>query len=190
MPPRTVADLIYTALASLDGYINDRDGQFAFATPDAEVHAFVNELERPAGTYLYGRRLYDVMAYWETAPAEDASAEMRDYAELWRAADKVVYSGTLDRVTTARTRLERSFEPDAVRALKATASRDLTVGGAGLAAEAFRAGLVDEIRLIFAPAIVGGGTRALPDDIRIGLELVDERRFAGGMVYVRYRVTG
>jgi dihydrofolate reductase len=185
-----VADLIYTALASLDGYVNDRDGQFAFAMPDAEVHAFVNELERPAGTYLYGRRLYEVMAYWETVPTEDASAEVRDYAELWRAADKVVYSGTLDGVTTARTRLQRSFEPDAVRALKATASRDLTVGGAGLAAAAFRAGLVDEIRLILAPAIVGGGTRALPDDVRIGLELVDERRFAGGMVYVRYRVTG
>jgi len=185
-----VAKLIYSALMSLDGYVADEDGNFDWARPSEEVHVFVNDLERPVGTHLYGRRLYEVMAYWETAPAEDASAEMRDYAELWRAADKVVYSGTLDRVTTARTRLERSFEPDAVRALKATASRDLTVGGAGLAAEAFRAGLVDEIRLIFAPAIVGGGTRALPDDIRIGLELVDERRFAGGMVYVRYRVTG
>ena len=185
-----MADLVYTALASLDGFINDRDGRFEFAAPDAEVHAFVNELERPAGTYLYGRRLYEVMAYWETVETDGEAPEVRDYAELWRAADKVVYSSTLPEVTTARTRLERTFDPDAVRALKAAATQEVTVGGAGLAAAAFRAGLVDEIRLILAPAIVGGGIRALPDDVRIDLELVDERRFAGGMVYVRYRVVG
>jgi dihydrofolate reductase len=185
-----MAALTYTAMASLDGFISDADGRFDFAHPDAEVHAFVNDLERPVGTYLYGRRLYETMAGWETMPTAGATPEVRDYAELWRAADKVVYSTTLDAVATARTRLERTFDPGAVRALKDASAHELSVGGAGLAAAALRAGLVDEVRLLLVPAIVGGGTRALPDGVRAGLDLLDEHRFRGGTVYLRYAVTG
>jgi len=184
-----MARLIYSAIASLDGYVADEDGRFDWAAPDEEVHAFVNDLERPVGTYLYGRRMYGVMAFWETADttAGDSTA-VRDYAEIWRAADKIVYSRTLEAVTTARTRIERDFDPDAVRELKASADRDLTVGGPTLAAAAFRAGLVDELHLFLAPVAVGGGTRALPDGVRLDLELVDEHRFAGGVVHVHHRV--
>lgn len=184
-----MARLIYSAIASLDGYVADEDGNFDWATPDEEVHAFVNDLERPIGTYLYGRRMYEVMIFWETAHTlADLSAPERDYTAIWQAADKVVYSGTLESVSSARTRLERAFDPDAVRLMKDSAERDLSVGGPGLAAEALRAGLVDECRLFVAPVVVGGGTGFFPDGVRLPLELLDERRFDNGMAYLRYRV--
>jgi dihydrofolate reductase len=183
-----MARLIYSAIASLDGYTADASGSFDWAAPEPDVHAFVNDLEREAGTHLYGRRMYETMAVWETM---DVSAEpdvMRDYADIWRAADKVVYSRTLRGASTPRTRVEREFEPGAVEEMKATADRDLTIGGPGLAAHALRAGVVDEIQLFLVPTVVGGGTHALPDDLRIDLELLDERRFDGGVVYLRYRI--
>jgi dihydrofolate reductase len=183
-----MAGLMYSVIMSLDGYVADERGTFDWAAPDGEVHAFVNDLERPAGTYLYGRRMYDVMAVWETPEAfADQSPVVRDFAEIWQAADKIVYSRTLETVSTARTRIERDFDPVAVRELKAGAERDITVGGPELAAQALGAGLVDECRLLIAPIVVGGGTRALPDHLRLELELVDERRFAGGVVHLHYR---
>jgi dihydrofolate reductase len=184
-----MVNLIYSAIASLDGYTADSKGEFAWAAPDAEVHAFVNDKELPIGTYLYGRRMYETMRFWETASTgDDQPAVMRDYARLWQAADKVVYSSTLDAVSTARTRLERTFDPDAVRRLKETAERDITVGGPGLAAHALTAGLVDECHLFLNPITVGGGTRALPEGLHLDLELLDEHRFGNGVVYLRYRV--
>jgi dihydrofolate reductase len=183
-----VARLIYSAITSLDGYIADADGNFDWAAPDDEVHGFVNDLERPSGTYLYGRRMYEVMAGWETASTgADAAPRMREFAQIWQAADKIVYSTTLETVSSRRTRLEREFDPEAIRRMKASAVRDLTVGGAHLAAHAIRAGLVDAYHLFLVPAVVGGGTRALPDDVRLELELLDERRFVGGVVYLHYR---
>jgi dihydrofolate reductase len=183
-----MAKLIYSAITSLDGYVADERGSFDWAAPDEQVHAFVNDLMRPVGTHLYGRRLYEVMAGWETDPTlAEQSPVMRDFAELWQAADKIVYSTTLATPSTARTRIERTFDPDAVRELKAAADRDLLVGGPELAAQAFAAGLVDECRLFLAPVIVGGGKQALPDHVRLRLELLDERRFDGGMVHLRYR---
>ena len=182
-----MADLIYAALASLDGYIEDEGGKFDWAKPDEEVHSFVNELERGIGTYLYGRRLYETMAVWETLPLDEQPGYIRDYAELWRDSDKIVYSRTLDTASTSRTRIERDFDADAVRRLKDEAERDLAVGGAQLAAEAFRAGLVDELHLLLAPFVVGGGKRALPDGVRLPLELVGERRFGSGFVHLHYR---
>jgi dihydrofolate reductase len=180
--------LIYSAISSLDGYIEDEDGKFDWAMPDDEVHAFVNDLERPVGTYLYGRRLYETMAGWETNPEfAQQSAVMRDFAEIWKAADKIVYSRTLATVMTERSRIEREFDAEAVRRLKAEAGTDLLVGGAALATEAFRAGLVDECHLLVAPILVGGGKRALPGAVRLELELLDERRFGNGMVHLRYR---
>jgi dihydrofolate reductase len=185
-----VARLIYATIMSLDGYVADADGSFDWAEPDEEVIAFVNELERPVGTYLFGRRMYEVMLYWESAAAiAGQSSADRKFAELWLAADKIVYSTTLTEASSARTRIEREFDPDAVRQFKGSTSRDITVGGPHLAAQAMRAGLVDECHLILVPVIVGGGTRALPDDVRMGLELLDERRFEGGMVAMHYRVT-
>jgi dihydrofolate reductase len=184
-----MAKLIYSAITSLDGYVEDEHGRFGWARPDDEVHAFVNELERPIGTYLYGRRMYETMVWWETVdtgPAQDAVG--RDWAELWRAADKIVYSRTLEMVSSARTRIEHEFDPDAIRALKRTATADITVGGSELAGQALAAGLVDELRLLLNPIIVGGGKPALPDRVRTELELIDERRFQGGVVHVRYRV--
>jgi dihydrofolate reductase len=183
-----VAKLVYSAIASLDLYVADEEGRFDWAAPDEEVHAFVNELERPIGTYLYGRRMYEVMGVWETWPREGDSPVARDFASLWRAADKVVYSTTLDAVASRRTRLEHSFDPTAVRELKESAERDISVGGPTLAAAALRAGLVDELHLFLTPVVVGGGTAALPAGIRVRLELLDERRFRSGVVYVRYRV--
>ena len=181
--------LIYSAIASLDGYVADENGNFDWAAPDEEVHAFVNELERPIGTYLYGRRMYDTMAFWETEPkAPDAAPAMREYAEIWRAADKIVYSTTLETASTAKTRIEPRFDPDAVRRIKADAERDLSVGGAHLAGQAIEAGLVEELHLFLVPTIVGGGSRALPDGVRVPLELTGERRFGNGTVYLRYRV--
>ena len=182
-----MAKLIYSALASLDGYVADEHGKFDWAEPDEEVHAFVNDLERPVGTYLYGRRLYEVMVAWETIDLAGQPPHIRDFAEIWRAADKIVYSRSLETVSSARTRIERDFEPEAVRRLKAAAERDLTVGGPELAARAIEAGLVDEWQLFLAPIVVGGGKRALPDDVRVTLELLDERRFRNGTVYLRYR---
>jgi len=184
-----LAKLIYSAIASLDGYIADEDGNFDWAAPDAEVHAFVNDLERPTGTYLYGRRMYDVMAAWETMPTgADQPPVERDFAEIWRAADKIVYSKTLQTVSSARTRIERDFDPEAVRRLKAAAGRDFTVGGPGLAAQALEAGVVDELHLLLVPVVVGGGTHALPSHVRLQLELLDERRFGGGVVHLHYRI--
>jgi dihydrofolate reductase len=183
-----VAKLINSAIASLDGYVADEDGNFDWAVPDEEVHAFINDLDRPVGTYLYGRRIYETMVGWETDPTlADRSPLMRDFAEIWRAADKIVYSRTLERVTSARTRIERDFDPEAVRQMKALAGRDLIVGGPDLAAHAIRAGLVDEWHLFVTPIVVGGGKRSVPDNIRVKLELLDERRFEGGVVYLHYR---
>ena len=184
-----MAKLIYSMLMSLDGYIADEVGHFDWAEPDEEVHRFVNDLERPIGTYLYGRRMYEVMAAWETMHAiPDQPPFILDYAAIWQAADKIVYSSTLDAVSTARTSLEQTFDPDAVRRLKAESGRDLSVGGGpGLAAAAFAAGLVDELHLFVSPILVGGGTRALPDGVRLELDLVDERRFANGTVYLHHR---
>jgi len=183
-----MANLIYTAIASLDGYVADEHGNFDWAAPDEMVHAFINDLERPIGTYLYGRRMYEVMAVWQTVPTgPDQLAEMRDYAEIWRAADKVVYSTTLPEAQTARTRLERDFDLAAVRRLKSSADRDISIGGPGLAAHAVRAGLVDEWHLFVTPVVVGGGTHWLPHHVRLRLELLDEHRFPSGVVHLRYR---
>jgi dihydrofolate reductase len=182
-----VGRLIYSAIASLDGYVADEEGNFQWAAPSKEVHAFVNDLERPVGTHLYGRRMYEVMAWWETN--DDDAPVMRDFAAIWRAADKIVYSKTLQTVSSAKTRIERDFDPDAVRRLKAAAEHDLTVGGPHLAAQAFAAGLVDECHLFLVPVLIGGGTRALPDGLRVELELLAERRFESGVVYLHHRVT-
>jgi dihydrofolate reductase len=183
-----MAKLIYLMIASLDGYAADEDGNFDWAVPDEEVHAFINDLDRPVGTYLYGRRMYETMAGWETDPTlADQSPLMRDFAQIWQAADKIVYSKTLETVSTAKTRIERDFDPEAVRQMKALAGRDLIVGGPELAAQAFKAGLVEECHLFVAPMVVGGGKRSLPKDVRLKLELLDERSFASGMVYLHYR---
>jgi dihydrofolate reductase len=185
-----MGSLIYSTIGSLDGYIEDRDGKFDWAEPDEEVHRFVNDLERPVGTYLYGRRMYEVMAFWETAQTlADQPDYSREFAEIWQAAEKVVYSKTLGAPSTNRTRIERDFEPEAVRQLKAAAERDISVGGPTLASQAIRAGLLDEYHAFVAPIVVGGGKRSLPDDVRVELELLDERRFGNGMVYLRYRVS-
>ncbi|HEX4669708.1 MAG TPA: dihydrofolate reductase family protein [Solirubrobacterales bacterium] len=181
-----MAKLIYSAIASLDGYVADEGGGFDWAMPDEEVHAFVNDLERPVGTYLYGRRMYETMVAWETMRTEDEPAVMGDFAAIWRAADKIVYSRTLEEASSAKTRIEPNFDPVAIRRMKASAERDIGVGGADLAAQALAAGLVDELHLFIAPAVVGGGKRSLPDGLRLSLELLDQRRFGNGMVYLRY----
>jgi dihydrofolate reductase len=184
-----VVRLIYSTISSLDGYVADADGNFDWAAPDEEVHAFVNGLERPVGTYLLGRRMYETMVFWETVgTGPDQERVMRDFAEIWRAADKVVYSRTLDEVSSARTRLEREFDPDAVRELVASASSDVAIGGAELAARAFEAGLIDECQVFFAPVVVGAGKRSLPDGVFARLELLEQRRFESGFVYLRYGV--
>jgi dihydrofolate reductase len=177
--------LAYSVIASLDGYTADAEGKFDWAEPDEEVFAFVNEVERGIGTYLYGRRMYETMAGWETVPLDGQSAAFRDFAGIWRAADKVVYSTTLKAASSARTRIEPRFDPEAVRALKQRG--DVTVGGPGLAASAIQAGLVDEYHMFVTPVVVGGGIAVFPDGVRAGLDLVDERRFASGVVYLRYR---
>ncbi len=183
-----MAKLIYSAITSLDGYVADEDGTFDWAAPDEVVHNFVNDLERPVGTYLYGRRMYEVMVYWEIAHTlADQPPFILEFAEIWQAADKVVYSKTLETVSSDRTRIERDFDPDAVRQMKARAGRDMTVGGPDLAAQAIAAGLVDECHLFVAPIVVGGGTSALPDNVRLKLELLDERRFGNGVVHLHYR---
>jgi dihydrofolate reductase len=185
-----MAKLIYSAIASLDGYVEDEQGKFDWAAPDEEVHGFVNDLERPIGVYLYGRRMYETMVFWETAGAgSDEPAVFQDYAEIWRAADKIVYSRTLETASSERTRIERELDTDAIRRLKETSGTDISIGGAELAGQAIAAGLVDEIHLLLGPVVVGGGKRALPDDVRVQLELIDERRFGSGVVYLHYRVS-
>ena len=183
-----MALLIYSAISSLDGYTEDMDGKFDWAAPDEEVHRFANDLERPAGTHLYGRRMYETMMVWETDPSLAAESPLlRDYAEIWQAADKIVYSRTLEAVSTRKTQLERNFNPEAIRHLKQTTERDILIGGPELAAHAFRAGLIDECHLFLTPVIVGGGKPSLPDKVRLELELLEERRFANGTVFLRYR---
>jgi dihydrofolate reductase len=181
--------LIYSAITSLDGYTEDATGSFDWAAPNEEVHAFVNELERSIGTYLYGRRMYEVMSFWETTPSDAGEAPaVQAYAGIWQAADKVVYSRTLKTVSTAKTRIEQEFEPDTVRQMKAQAERDMSIGGPELAAQALRAGLVDELQLFLFPVLVGAGKPSLPSDIRVQLELLDERRFGNGVVHLHYRL--
>ena len=182
-----MAKLIYTTIASLDLYVADEDGNFDWAAPDEEVHAFVNDVHRQVGTYLLGRRMYEVLLAWETMDLAGQPPVIQDFAGIWRSADKLVYSRTLERPSSARTRIERDFDPEAVRRLKAAAGRDLTVGGPDLAASAFKAGLVDECHLFLVPIVVGGGTRSLPDGVRLELELLDERRFGNGTVHLHYR---
>jgi dihydrofolate reductase len=184
-----MAKLIHAAITSLDGYIEDDKGGFDWAMPDEEMHAFANDLERPIGTYLYGRRMYETMVFWENPPTEtDEPAVFSDYARIWQAADKVVYSRTLQTTSSARTRIEREFDPTTVRQLKQSAGADIAIGGAELAGRAIAAGLVDECHLFFCPIVVGGGKRALPDNVRAQLELLDERRFRNGVVHLHYRV--
>jgi dihydrofolate reductase len=182
-----MAKLSYTAITSLDGFIEDEKGSFDWGVPDPELHAYINDLARPIGTELYGRRMYETMAVWQTVEGPDIAPEEADFAELWRAVDKVVYSRTLPAVTTPRTRLEREFDPEAVRRLKDDVDHEISVSGPNLAAHAFRAGLIDEVNLFVFPVVVGGGKPGLPRDIRIDLELVDERRFGNGAVHLRYR---
>ena len=181
-----MGELTYSAIASLDGYVADEHGNWDWSMPSEEVHAFVNDRTRGARTHLYGRRMYEVLAAWETM--DDPDPHMRDYAEIWRSAAKIVYSSTLEEVSSARTRIERRFDPKSVRELKRTADRDLAIGGPTLAAEAFAAGLVDQVHLFVSPVIVGGGTPALPDGLRLDLALVDERRFGNGVVHLGYAV--
>jgi dihydrofolate reductase len=185
-----MASLIYSAIGSLDGYVEDEQGGFEWAAPDPEVHAFVNDLERRVGTYLYGRRMYETMVYWETVgTGADQPAEVRDFAEIWRAAEKIVYSRTLETVSSASTRIEREFDPEAIRRLKENSPRDITVGGAELAGRAIAAGLVDECHLFLGPILVGGGRRALPDDVRASLRLLNERSFTSGVVHLHYGIS-
>ncbi len=184
-----MAQLIYSAISSLDGYIEDTDGKFDWAMPDEEVHKFVNNLERGAGTHLYGRRMYETLMVWETDPNLAAESPlMRDFAEIWQAANKIVYSKTLEAVSTRKTQIERNFDPEAIRQLKEASEHEILIGGADLAAHAFRAGLIDEYHLFLTPIIVGGGKPSLPDNVRLELELLEERRFGNGMVFLRYRV--
>jgi dihydrofolate reductase len=184
-----VAKLIYSAIASLDGYIEDAAGGFEWAAPDEEVHAFANELERSIGTALYGRRMYEVMVFWETAGLDDEEPDViRDYAALWRAADKVVFSRSLTSPASARTRIEHEFDPEVVEQLKRDSDADISVGGAELAGQALAAGLVDELHMLFVPAIVGGGKRALPADVQATLRLIETRSFPSGFVYAHYAV--
>ncbi len=182
-----MANLIYSAIASLDGYIADVDGKFDWAEPDDEVHAFINDLDRPIGAHLLGRRMYEVLVYWEDPPALDQQPSyVQEFAQIWQAAEKIVYSRTLETVSTARTRIERHFDPEAIRQLKAQSERNITVGGPDLAAQAIRAGLVDEYELFVVPVVVGAGKQFLPSNARIDLELLDERRFRNGTVFLHY----
>ena len=184
-----MAQLIYSAISSLDGYIEDTDGKFDWAMPDEEVHQFANDLERGAGAHLYGRRMYETMMVWENDPTLAAESPLlRDFAEIWQAADKIVYSKTLGAVSTRKTQIERNFDPEAIRQLKEASEHEILIGGANLAAHAFRAGLIDECQLFLTPIIVGGGKPALPNNVRLELELLEERRFGNGMVFLRYRV--
>jgi dihydrofolate reductase len=184
-----VADLVYATITSLDGFVADESGRFDWAMPDEELHGYVNDRERGVGTYLYGRRLFEVMRYWETADQDPSLSDVElDYTRVWQGADKVVYSRTLDAVDTRRTRLERDFDPAAVRALVDAADRDVSVGGPGLAAHALRAGIVDQVHQYLHPVVVGGGTPHLPPGTHLDLELVDVHRFGSGVVHLHHRV--
>jgi dihydrofolate reductase len=184
-----MARLIYSAITSLDGFVSDESGKFDWSAPDEEVHAFVNDLQRAIGTYLYGRRMYEVMAAWETAQIlVDQPGYVHDFAKIWRGANKIVYSRTLEAVSSARTKIERNFDPEVVRQMKESERRDIGVGGPALAAQAIQAGLVDEIHLFLTPIVVGGGKRSLPHDVRLKLDLMDERRFGNGVVHLHYRM--
>jgi|SRR6266536_2447586 len=184
-----MAKLIYSAIASADGYVEDAAGSFDWAAPGEELLAFVNDLERPVGIYLYGRRMYETMLYWETAHTVPGQPSLvREFASIWQAAEKIVFSKTLESVSSAKTRLERNFDPGMVRRLKSATEHDMTVGGADLAGQAIKAGLVDELQLFLVPVVVGGGKRALPDGARPALDLLDTRRFTDGGVYLRYRL--
>jgi dihydrofolate reductase len=182
-----MANLIYTAITSLDGYVADREGNFDWSAPDGEVHAVVHEVSRPVGTLLFGRRMYDVLVAWDTLDVADEPDEIKDFKQIWDAADKIVYSRTLDEPRSSRTRIDRGFDPAVIRGLKRSSERDLAIGGPELAAQALRAGLVDELHQFVNPVVVGGGTPWLPDDVRIDLELVGERSFSGGVVQLHYR---
>lgn len=183
-----MVNLNYMAICSLDGYVADAEGNFDWAAPDEEVHAFVNDLERDVGTYLFGRRMYETMSVWESMEGFDSSPVTDDYGRIWRGADKIVYSTTLPAPMTARTRLERTFDPDAVRAMKMSAAQDISIGGPTLAAQAMSAGLVDECQLFLCPISIGGGLRALPATVRLDLHLLAEKTFDSGMIYLRYRL--
>jgi len=181
--------LIYSAITSLDGYVADANGKFDWSQPDEEVHTFVNDLERPIGIYLYGRRMYEVMVYWDSAARfKDAPSYIQDYARIWQAADKVVYSTTLDSVSSAKTRIAERFDPNGIRQLKDIADRDISIGGADLAGQAMKAGLVDDYHLLVSPVVVGGGHKALPDDIRMKLQLHDHQSFTNGVVHLHYQL--
>ena len=183
-----MARLIYSAITSLDGYIEDKEGNFDWAAPDEEVHQFINNLERTTGTNLLGRRMYETMMVWETDPSFTVDSPLlRDFAEMWQAADKIVYSKTLEKVSTSKTELRRNFDPQEIKQLKESAKSDISIGGPGLAAHAFRSGLIDECQLFLTPVLVGGGKPALPDDVRLELELMEERRFDSGVVFLRYQ---
>lgn len=184
-----MAKLIYMTIASLDGYIEDESGKFDWAAPDEAAHGFINDLVRSAGTYLYGRRMYETMIGWETEPTlADQSPLLRDFAQIWQSADKIVFSKTLEAAATGKTRIERDFDPDAIRQMKATTERNIMIGGPNLAQHAFTAGLVDECHLFLVPVLVGGGKPGLPVDVRLNLELLNAGQFANGTVHLRYRV--
>ena len=184
-----MAKLTYVTNVSLDGYIEDAQGGLDWTEPTDEYFAFITDLVRLIGTWLYGRRLYETMAVWETDPTLAGESELNaDFANVWQAADKIVYSTTLDAVSTANTRLERRFDADSVRDMKTSAASDLAVGGANLTAHAFSAGLVDECQLFVYPVLLGGGKHAFPSDVRVQLELLEEHRFGGGAVHLRYRI--
>jgi dihydrofolate reductase len=183
-----VAKLHYSGLVSVDGFLNDRDGRFDWAEPDPDVHRFVNDFQRSIGTHLYGKRMYEVMVAWETMPLAGEPDYIADYAHIWRAAEKVVYSTTMKDAASARTSIQQRFDPESIRALKQASSNDFSIGGAELAGQAFSAGLVDECHFFVSPVIVGGGTRFLPTDLSAQLELLEDRRFGNGTVYLRYRV--
>ena len=182
-----MGELIYITPMSLDGFLADESGSPEWSAPDEEVHSFINDRERPFGTHIYGRKMYETMAVWETMDLDEQPSAVADYAEIWRAAEKIVFSKTLETVTTARTTLKRDFDPVEIARMKETAGRDLAIGGPHLAATAIRAGLVDEYQLFVVPAMIGKGNTVLPTDVQIDLELVDEKRFDSGWVYLRYR---
>jgi len=183
-----MANLIYVANMSLDGYTEDKDGKFDWTDPSEEYFIFITDLVRAARTHLYGRRMYETMMVWETDPNLAAESPlMRDFAEVWQAANKIVYSRTLETISTRKTQLEQSFDPEAIRQLKAASEHDILIGGPELTAHAFRAGLIDECGLFIIPILVGGGKSALPDNVRLDLELLAERRFRNGTVFLRYR---
>ena len=182
-----MAKLIYSMITSLDGYAAAAEGDLGTGAEDEEVHTFIGDIFRPVRTFLYGRRMYETMVFWETADAEpDVPPHILEYARDWQAAEKIVYSTTLQSVSSAKTKIERTFDPDAIRKLKAESDHDISVDGPNLAAQAIRAGLVDEYHLFITTSVVGGGKRFFPEGVRLDMELVDERTFKTGLIYARY----